>query len=145
MGAMSTGSGYRSQNPFAPPAYQGTPNGAPADYVDVGFDYIYNVPAALPLVPLLANQIVPMDTDSDFVWRAVFISNTAVRVRFQDANGYYLSSDFVLGVNLNTVVFPELLLPAGGRILIDLAEITAGAGIPVLQLVFRGAKRYRLR
>jgi hypothetical protein len=136
---------YRSSNPFVPPVYQGTPNGAPADYVDVGFDYIYNVPAALPATPLLSNQIVPMDTDSDFAWRTVFISTPAVRVRFQDANGYYLSSDFVMGANLNTVVFPELLIPGGGRILIDLAELTAGAGIPVLQLVFRGAKRYRLR
>jgi hypothetical protein len=134
---------YREVNPFAPPAYQGTPNGAPSGFIDVGFDYVYNIPSAL-LGAILSGQAVPLDSDADFVWRAVFISNTAVRLRFLDANGYYLSNDYILGANLNTVVFPELLFPAGGRIGIDFYELTPGGGLPALQLVFRGAKRYRI-
>ena len=136
--------GYRTGNPFAPPAYQGTPNGAPGGFIDVGFDYVFNIATALPLVAILSGQAVSLDSDADFVWRAVFLSNTAVRLRFLDANGYYLSNDYVLGANLNTVVFPELMFPAGGRLGIDFVEIAAGAGIPALQLLFRGAKRYRL-
>lgn len=134
---------YRTVNPFAPPAYQGTPNGAPAGFIDVGFDYVYNIPVALAAA-ILSGQAVALDSDADFVWRAVFITNTNVRLRFLDANGYYLSNDYVVGANLQTVVFPELLFPAGGRIGIDFVELAAGAGIPALQLLFRGAKRYRL-
>jgi hypothetical protein len=142
MGAMTQN--YRTENPYAPPAYQGTPNGAPEGFVDVGFDYIYNNPVALPAVAILSGQAIPLDSDSDFVWRAVFISNVNVRLRFQDANGYYLSNDYIMAANLDTVVFPELLFPAGGRIGIDFTELTAGAGIPVLQIVCRGARRYRV-
>lgn len=142
MGAMIQN--YRTSNPFAPPSYQGTPNGAPEGFIDVGFDYTYNILTALPLVAILSGQAVPLDSDADFVWRGVFISNVNVRLRFMDANGYYLSSDYVMGANLNTVIFPELLFPAGGRLGIDFTELVAGAGLPALQLLFRGAKRYRL-
>jgi hypothetical protein len=143
MGAMVVNN-YRQANPYAPPAYQGTPNGAPEGFIDVGFDYVFNVPVALPATAILSGQAVPLDSDADFVWRGVFLSNVAVRLRFLDANGYYLSNDYILGANLQTVVFPELLFPAGGRIGIDFVEAAAGAGIPALQLLFRGAKRYRL-
>lgn len=135
--------GFRTVNPFAPPVYQGTPNGAPGGFIDVGFDYVFNIAVAVAAA-ILSGQAVALDSDADFVWRAVFISNPAVRVRFLDANGYYLSNDYVVGANLQTVVFPELLFPAGGRIGIDFVELAAGAGIPALQLLFRGCKRYRL-
>lgn len=128
-------------NAYATPAYQGAESGAPQGYVDVGFDYVYNL-ASLGAGASLTGQAVSLDKDADFVWRLVLINTNTLSVRFRDANGYYLSNDFILAANLDTVVFPELLFPAGGQIGLDLRD--SGGGTTGLQIVFRGAKRYRL-
>jgi hypothetical protein len=118
-------------------------------YIDVAFDYVYDV--AMLLNQVLRDQSVPIHTDSDFVLRAVVLSQAtgAFSVRFNDSQGYYLSSAFMLSANLlsGTVpfpfpIFPELLFPAGSRIGIEINELS-GAGNTV-QMLFRGAKRYRL-
>ena len=133
----------RQVNPFAPVGYQGTPNGAPSGYFDVGHDYVYNLAAILANATVIGQ--VSIDLDSDFVWRIITNNDFAavLRFRFTDANDQRLSSDFVFSASLDTVVFPELLFPAGSRIGVEVQEV-AGIGMVNLQLCFRGAKRYRI-
>ena len=116
-------------NPQAPPVYSGISGGTPPGYMDVGFDYVYNV-------VLTANQqlsdSVSITNDADFIAKAVVLNvATAVfSVRFSDSNGYYLSNAQVLSTNLQSdsaapyAIEPELPIPAGGKIGIDLTELS---------------------
>lgn len=134
---------YRGVNPFAPVGYQGTPNGAPGGYFDVGHDYVFNLPVIAANATLVG--LVGIDVDSDFVLRLILNNDAAalLRFRFQDAARQYLSSDFIFSQCYNTVVFPELLFPAGGKIGVEVQEV-GGVGTTNIQVVFRGARRYRM-
>jgi hypothetical protein len=137
----------RTANVYAPPAYNGLQDGSPPGYSDVGFDYVYNI-------SLSANQSLvdqqPIANDADFAWRAIYISSNtgSFAVRFSDSQWYWLSSARILNTNLPGdaaapfPVFPELLLPAGGRIGIDLLDLSGAPN--TIQIVFRGVKRYRV-
>jgi len=136
-------------NPYATPVQNGLVPEFPLGFVDVSFDYVYDV--NLLASQILRDQSVPIHTDSDFVWRAVILSQAtgAFSFRFNDSQGYYLSSGFMLSANLlsGTVpypypIFPELLMPAGSRIGIEINELSAAPN--TVQIVLRGAKRYRL-
>ena len=137
------------------PNAQGTPvlNGLvpefPMGYIDVAFDYVYDV--AMLANQVLRDQSVPIHTDSDFVLRAVALSQAtgAFSIRFNDSQGYYLASGFLLSANFlsGTVPFPfpilpELLFPAGSRIGIEINELSGAPN--TVQMLLRGAKRYRL-
>lgn len=135
-------------NPFAPPALNGLAGDYPNGYIDVSFDYPYSV--ALTANQSLRDQVVALDTDADFVWRAVIAnaSTGAYQIRFSDSQGYYLSNGMIPNnallygtVPLPYPIFPEIVLPAGGRIGIDITDLS-GSGNTV-QLLFRGVKRYR--
>lgn len=97
----------------------------------------------------LKNETIDIDADSDFMARGVYIASAtgAFKVRFADSRQYFVSNLRVASQNLSTdpaapyPLFPELPLPANGRILVEL-EDTSGAG-NTIQLVFRGAKRWR--
>ena len=136
-------------NPYATPVLNGLVPEFPMGYIDVSFDYVYDV--NLTASQVLRDQTVPIHTDSDFVLRAIVLAAAtgAFSVRFNDSQGYYLSSGFMLSANFlsGTVpypfpIFPEMLLPAGSRIGIEINELTAAPN--TVQLLFRGAKRYRL-
>ena len=136
-------------NPNATAVLNGLVPEFPEQYIDVSFDYVYDV--ALTASQQLRDQSVPIHTDSDFVLRAVILSQAtgAFSIRFNDSQGYYLSAGFMMSANFlsGTVpypypIFPELLFPAGSRIGIEINELTAAPN--TVQLVFRGAKRYRL-
>ncbi len=136
-------------NPHGTPVLNGLVPEFPMGYIDVSFDYVYDV--TLLLNQQLRDQSIPIHTDSDFVLRAIILSQAtgAFSIRFNDSQGYYLSSGFMMSANFlsGTVpypypIFPELLFPAGSRIGIEINELS-GAGNTV-QMVFRGAKRYRL-
>ncbi len=136
-------------NPYATPVLNGLTPEFPRGYVDVSFDYVYDV--ALLANQVLRDQSVPIHTDSDFVLRAVILTQAtgAFSIRFNDSQGYYLSSGFMLSANFlsGTVpypypIFPELLFPAGSRIGIEINELSAAPN--TVQMVLRGAKRYRL-
>lgn len=137
----------RTANVYAPPAYNGLGDGSPPGYTDVGFDYVYNI--VLTANQALVDQL-PIMNDADFAWRALFISaNTgAFSVRFSDSQWYWLSSARIINTNLPGdaaapfPVFPELLLPAGGRIGLDLLDTSAAPN--TIQIVMRGVKRYRV-
>jgi hypothetical protein len=141
--------GATAVNPFAPPAYNGLAGGYPAGYVDVDFSYVYDV--VLTASQQLRDQTVPIMSDADFEWRALVLATAtgAFSIRFSDSQGYYLSNGFLLSQNflVATVpipwpVSPGVLFPMGGRIGIDINDVSAAGN--TIELVFRGVKRYRL-
>ena len=137
-------------NIYAPPAYNGLRQEANLDqYVDIGFDYVYDV--SLTADQALADQGVPIQNDADFAWRALILADYdgAFQYRISDSQGYYLSNGFLLWANLLSgsiavpyPIFPELLFPSGGRIGIDITDLSSDTN--VIQLTFRGVKRYRV-
>ena len=138
-----------SLNQFATPVLSGLVPEFPMGYIDVSFDYVYDV--NLLANQQLRDQSVPVHTDSDFVFRAIILSQAtgAFSVRFNDSQGYFLSAGFILSAALlsGTVpypypVFPELLFPAGARIGVEINELSGAPN--AVQLILRGAKRYRL-
>jgi hypothetical protein len=137
----------RQANVYAPPAYNGLGDGSPPGYSDVGFDYVYNTVLQANANP--TEQLSIMN-DADFAWRAMYIaSNTGpFSVRFSDSQWYWLSSARILNLNLPGdaadpfPIFPELLLPAGGRIGIDIQDLSGAQN--TIQIVMRGVKRYRI-
>lgn len=135
-------------NPFAPPAYNGLNPAAPDGYVDVDFEYVFDI--VLTGNENLPNQSQPTVNDSDFAWRAVII-NTATgtfSVRFSDSQGYQLSQGYILNGNLQGdasspyPIFPEIIIPAGGKIGIDLIDTSGGTN--TIEIGFRGVRRYRI-
>lgn len=132
-------------NPLAPPAYQGIDPAAPIGFIDMPFNYVYDV--TLTASQVLFNEVVSIYTEADFCWRGiVFVSDGTFSVRFMDGQGYYLSAGLILSTNMpNTAgdpfpMFPEVLYPAGGRIQLDIQDESADAN--VIQILFIGANRY---
>lgn len=138
-----------NMNQYAPPAYNGLAGDPPPGFVDVDFSYVYTV--SLQANQFLRDQSLNVQTDADFLWRALMVtSNTgAFNVRFSDSQGYYLSNsqlnflNFFLGAQaIPWPVFPQLVIPAGGRVGIDIQDLSAAPN--TVELTFRGAKRYRM-
>jgi len=135
-------------NPFAPPSYNGLLPDAPEGYVDVDFSYVYDV--VLSASQVLTDQAVATMNDADFAIRAVFIgvSTGSFNARFSDSQGYYLSNGLIASANLlgdassPFPIWPEIIIPAGGRIGIDITD-TSGAPNTV-EIIFRGVKRYKI-
>lgn len=137
-------------NVYAPPAYGGLRQQANLDqYVDVCYDYVYDV--TLTALQNLTDQVVAIQNDADFVWRATILASYtgSFQFRISDSQGYYLSNGYLLWSNLlaGTVpvpfpTFPELLFPSGGRIGIDITDLSNAGN--TIQMVFRGVKRYRV-
>jgi len=135
-------------NPFAPPMDNGLNNASPLNYVDVDFTYPYDV--VLTANQFLRDQTISTTNDADFAWRALVIATMtgAFNVRFADSQGYYLSNGMIASANLigdaasPYPIFPEIIIPAGGRIGIDIQD-TSGAG-NTIELLCRGVKRYRI-
>jgi hypothetical protein len=135
-------------NPWAPPMDNGLNNASPLNYVDVDFTYPYDV--ILTANQFLPNQSVSTTNDADFAWRALIIAvaTGSFNVRFADSQGYYLSNGVIASANLQGdaaspyPIFPEIIIPAGGRIGIDIQD-TSDAG-NTIELLCRGVKRYRI-
>lgn len=132
-------------NPYAPSAYLGMREVLP-EYTPETFAYTYDV-------VLTANQVLSdsksTDTDSDFIWQAITIplATGSFTLRLGDSRMYYLSDSRIASTiytaNDPYPIVPALIIPAGGRIVIDIAD-TSGAG-NTIQIVFLGAKRYPKR
>lgn len=141
--------GSTTFNPQAPLVLNGLNDASPQGYQDQAFDYVYDV--VLTANQVLNDQVVSIFTEADFAWRALVINvNTGVfAVRFTDGQGYYLSSGLINSGNLIAspadpwIVFPETLYPAGGRIGIDIQDLSGAQN--TIELLFRGVNRYRLK
>lgn len=136
-------------NPYAPPAYNGLAGDYPNGWQDVNFDNVFEV--TLTANQMLRDQQLAVDTDADFAWRAFqVVSNTgSFAIRFSDSQGYYLSNGMLLSATffqgslaILFPIFPEVMIPAGGRIGLDIQDLSAAPN--TVQLLFRGVKRYRL-
>ena len=134
-------------NPVSPPAVQGISDASPTGFIDVPFQYIYNID--LTSLQFLNNEVVSIFTEADFAWRGlVFSSDGLFSVQFQDGQGYYLSAGQVLSTNMpNTPgdpwpVFPEVLYPAGGRIILSITDLSSDVNAG--QLLFIGVNRYKI-
>lgn len=135
------------RNPIAPPAVQGIDNSSPEGFVDVPFNYIYN--NTLTALQVLNNEVVSIFTEADFAWRGLIFSATGLfSVQFQDGQGYFLSAGQMFSSNMpNTPgdpwpVFPEVLYPAGGRIFLNITDLSGNPN--TIQLLFVGVNRYRI-
>jgi thioredoxin reductase len=135
-------------NPWASPMDNGLNNASPLNYTDVDFTYPYDV--VLTALQFLRDQSVSTTNDADFAARAIVIaySTGSFNLRIADSQGYYLSNGMIVSANIQGdaaspyPLFPEIIIPAGGRIGIDIQD-TSGNG-NTIELLFRGVKRYRV-
>jgi hypothetical protein len=135
-------------NPYAPPAYNGLNDASPLGYVDVDFTYPYDV--TLTALQFLRDQSISTTNDADFAWRGIVsaFATGSFNVRFADSQGFYLSNGMIASANLTAdaaspyPVFPEILIPAGGRIGIDIQDTSNAQN--VIELLMRGVKRFRI-
>lgn len=133
-------------NPLAPPAVQGISDASAEGYVDVPFNYTYNQ-------TLTANQVLNQEVvsiyNADFVWRGLIFTSTGLfSVQFQDGYGYYLSTGQMFSSNMTNTpgdpwpIFPEVLYPAGGRVFLNITDLSGNSN--TLQLLFVGVNRYKV-
>jgi hypothetical protein len=133
-------------NAFSPVGYGGMPNGAPRGYLDKPFSYVYDV--TLTALQALQSQSIPIQTDSEFYLRGVYVSTSTgtFTFRFSDANNYYFSdtqlasSSFSTFAGQPTVILPEVWYPAGGKLSIDITDTSNSNN--TIEIVFIGVKRY---
>jgi len=136
----------RLMNPLASQQLNGIGQGQPG-YMDLPFDYVFTI--TLQGNQVLNQQMQAIHTDSAFLWRGLVFASTGIfTVRFSDSQGYYLSDGQVDSANLSNdgsspyIIFPEVPLPPGGRIGIDVTDLSGQANR--IQLVFKGVKRFTL-
>ncbi len=135
-------------NPYAPTVYNGFNDNYPLGFVDVDFTYPYDV--VLTGNQFLRDQSISTTNDADFEWRGLVIavSTGAFNVRFADSQGYYISNGMIASANIvgdaasPYPIFPGILIPAGGRIGIDIQDTSGSTN--TIQLLCRGVKRYRI-
>lgn len=135
-------------NVYGSPQFNGLNDDSPAGFTDVDFTYPYDV--VLTANQFLRDQAVSTTNDADFAVRGLVIATYtgAFNLRISDSQGFYLSNGVIASANLigdaasPFVIFPELLIPAGGKIGIDIQD-TSNAG-NTIEILFRGVKRYRI-
>ncbi len=147
MSSASFGPTYLT-NPYGSDSYNGINDQSPPGTIDVDFTYPYDV--TLTANQFLRDQSISTTNDADFVWRALVIgfSTGAFNIRFADSQSFWLSQSLIASANLNGdaaspyPIFPEIIIPAGGRIAIDIQD-TSGSG-NTIEILCRGVKRYRI-
>lgn len=132
-------------NTYAPAAYIGL-RGDNTEFQLTEFAYVYNV-------VLTASQSLQdnksIDPDADFILEAISIplATGAFTFRYSDSRLYWTSDSQIASVIYTAIdpypVAPPLIIPAGGRIGIDLTDTSVATN--TIQIVFRGAKRYQSR
>ena len=134
-------------NAIAPVGVQGVNDASPNGYLDVSFDYVYNV--VLTANQVLVGQTVSIFSEADFCFRALVFQSTGLfGIRLQDGQGYYLQSGFVYSSNYPNNPgdpfpwLPEVVYPASGRIWIDIEDLSAAGN--TIQILFKGANRYKV-
>jgi hypothetical protein len=135
-------------NPYGSPSFNGLNDDSPKGYTDVDFTYPYDV--ILTASQFLRDQTVSTTNDADFCVRGIVVATLtgAFNIRFSDSQGFYLSNGMIASANLigdaasPFPVFPELIIPAGGKIGIDIQDTSDAQN--TIEILFRGVKRYRI-
>lgn len=137
-----------SWQPYASAALIGSNPEYPKGYFDVGYVYPFSVDMAPNQT--VSDLAVAIHVDSDFLLRAIRLDRYGgpFQVRFCDANGYWLSSDWMIyslflhGTEPGFyIVEPEFVLPAGSRLGIEIRNLTSSANS--VDMSFHGVKRFR--
>ena len=134
------------QNAFAPVGFAGVVDTTPAGFLDSPFSYVYDV--VLTSGQAVSNASVPIQTDSDFLLRGVYISfSTGIfGFRWSDSNNQYFSDGLVSSVNFATfagqpfVMLPEVWYPAGSKLSLDITDFSLAPN--TVEIVFIGVKRF---
>lgn len=136
-------------NLYAPPAINGLRQESGRDtYLAKAFDYVYDV--TLTANQSLRDQIVAIQQDADFALQAILLASYtgSFQIRLSDSQGTYLSNGYLYSANFLSggvpapfAVMPEQMFPAGGRIGIDITDVSGSSN--TVQILFRGEKRYR--
>ena len=141
-------------NQFSPTYFQGVQQ-APAaavGYEPRPYSYVYSPPnGELTANQFLAGDSVAIQTDADFELFAWYISEYtgAFQIRLTDSDGYQLSNGLINSGALSqssakpTVFSPKHMFPAGGKILIDIQDLSSATN--PLQIVFIGQKLFRVK
>lgn len=146
---MSALASQYPMNPFAPTYMQGADTSPSFEYEPRPFAYIYNPPNnELPPDQQIIGDTVSIDVDSDFLLMAWYLSefNGEFEIQLIDSSGYQLMSGYVnsgaisLSSSNPTVFCPAHPFPAGGRIQINIQDLS-GAPNP-LQIAFVGEKLF---
>lgn len=135
-------------NPLSPAPVQGIVGNLTPGYMEMSFGYPYTI--NLTANQTLLGQVVSVLLEADFLWRGLlFVSDGTFKVRFQDGQQYYTSTDFIFSTNMpNTAgdpfpIFPEVYYPAGGRITLDITDLSGSTNTG--QILFMGVSRYQLQ
>lgn len=110
--------------------------------------YVYNV--TLSANQELLDQAIVVDSDSDFQWRKIAGSKTGeYELRIRLPNGRYLSNLRIRAANLvgtaqfPVPVWPPVRVPAGGRIGVDLKDLSGASNS--IQIVLMGVRQFPKR
>ena len=132
-------------NPYAPPAYSGLREVSPQFKFET---FVYSYQVVLTALQVLTNQQKTIEPYADFVLQAISIpsSTGTFEFRYSDSRLYW-TSDARLPSTLYTgqdpyPVSPSLVVPAAGRIGIEIAD-TSAAGNTIV-ILFHGANRMRI-
>ena len=135
-------------NPFAPSVYNGMNDASPEGFIDVDFTYPYDV--SLTASQELQNQSVSTTNDADFAARGIVIASAtgSFNIKWRDSQGFQYSSGYIASANLlgdaasPFPIWPEMLIPAGGKIEIDIQDTSAAPN--TIEILWRGVKRFRV-
>jgi hypothetical protein len=134
-------------NPISPAAIQGTmPTNVPSGYLDVAYGYPFSF--SLTSNQLSLGNTLSIQTDADFMFRGLLFTSTGgFQIRLYDGQQYALSAGLINSLCMPNSAgdpypyFPEVWYPAGGRITIDIQDLSGAANSG--QILFLGANRYK--
>lgn len=141
--------------PYAPSHLKGLGNTAPQGVPYP--DQAYTIPVSITMTGNQTNLLTYQDIerDADFIWRGFIVGKASAGTATSDLysvqmdiNGWYkLSPAQILAGNLQSdpsapfPVFPELPVPAGGRIGILTSDLSGSTN--TIQLLLLGVKRFK--
>ena len=143
-------------NQFAPTYFQGLQISPDSVYDPKPYTYLYSPSTnsgALSPGATLINESVSIEVDSDFLLLGWYISlytdGGVFQIQLLDSTGYQLFSNFLNSAAISqsssdpTIFSPPHPFPAGGRIQIDITDLSGTENF--LQIAFVGMKLFRKR
>ena len=130
-------------NPFAPSGLATPPA---AGFRELPAIYVYE--NTLTANQIASNEVVSIQTDSDFFLRGIVLSTAtgAFQLQFADESGYFVSNSYISSAALPTnaslpfPVTPQLRYSAGGRITLNLIDTSAATN--AIEIWFIGVRRF---